>query len=78
MGAEVRGTMILLNADQGKYIGLDEIGTEIWKRTESAIGVDALCSELLDKFDTELETVRRDVLKFLNEMHALGLIDILP
>ena len=58
----------------GAYIGLNDAGTEIWRLIERPRRVSDVCGALASGFEADPETIARDVLAFLHELHGRGLV----
>jgi hypothetical protein len=69
--------VVMLSVEQGKYFGLNEIAAAIWERIEHPIGVDALCDSLRHDFDVSREQCEAEVLAFLDQLSAKGLIRVM-
>lgn len=65
---------ILLDIDAAKYLQLNPVGAEIWKRVESPVSVGELCQQLYARFDAAPETIDRDVIAFLAKLEARGMV----
>lgn len=65
---EIEGEAVMLDAVRGQYYGLDVIGTEIWARLIEPTKVSDLLAYLNREFDSEPETIERDVLDLLSVM----------
>jgi len=59
----------MMSVENGKYYGLDDIGSRIWELIERPVKVSDLIDTLLERFDVDRETCEIDVLKFLNELN---------
>lgn len=68
--------LVILNLKRDNYLGLDEIGRRIWELLETPQLVEELCHRLSQEFDAVPETIRADVLPFLNELAAEGLVNV--
>ena len=68
IATEVDGELVLMSIEDGKYFGLDPIGSEIWRRLEEPKSVEALCGELKDHFDGDPATIERETLDFLGKL----------
>ncbi|HEV2845392.1 MAG TPA: PqqD family protein [Thermoanaerobaculia bacterium] len=62
------GTLVLLDLDGGQYYALDEVSARVWDLCDGERGVGAIVSAVGDEFDAPEETIREDVLAFLQEM----------
>lgn len=68
VATEIDGEIVLIHIEDGKYFGLDAIGSEIWRRLEEPKTVDALCEELKSHFEGDTETIERETLAFLDKL----------
>jgi len=62
--------------NSGMYYGIDEIGAVIWGALEEPRTIEYLRETILRIYQVDRETCNRDVMAFLNDMHAAGLIEI--
>jgi len=74
ISAPVDDEVVVLSVERGKYYGLDEIGSDIWRRLDSPVNVDALCQDLAAKYAADHQTIERDVLALLQDLLAEGLV----
>ncbi|MES2441562.1 MAG: PqqD family peptide modification chaperone [Pseudomonadota bacterium] len=74
IATEVDGEIVLISIEDGKYFGLDAIGSEIWRRLEEPRSVEALTAELQDHFDGDPETIERETLDFLDKLSEQKLL----
>ena len=68
IATEVDGEIVLISIEDGKYFGLDSVGSEIWRRLEAPKRVDALCDELKAHFEGDPDTIEREALMFLDRL----------
>jgi Coenzyme PQQ synthesis protein D (PqqD) len=73
--AAAGGDVVLMSIEQGKYLGLDDIGTEIWQLMEQPIAVRALCAALAEKFDGEPAVIERDVSALLDQLISFAMVE---
>lgn len=59
---------VMLDIDRGRYFGVKEVGHAIWVQLDQPTSVRDLCRRLLEDFDIDDETCRRDVLHFLEQL----------
>lgn len=76
LSAPVDQELVILNLKRNNYIGLDEIGRRIWELLETPRLVEELYRQLSQEFNATPETIAADVLPFLNELAAEGLVDV--
>ena len=72
----VADELVILNLAKSDYVSLDRIGTRIWDVLEKPHRVDELCRSLEDKFSGDSGKIASDVLRFLNELAAEGLVHV--
>ena len=76
LSADIGEEVVLLHIAKGTYYDADSIGTQIWHRLARPTTVRELCTALIQMFDVDVETCQADVLAFLNEAYAEGIIRI--
>jgi hypothetical protein len=69
---------VLLNLNTETYLGLDTVGTRMWDALMSANSIQAVHDALVEEYEVEATRLREDLEDFLNNLFALGLIEILP
>ena len=76
MFRELEGESVLLNLDSEVYFGLDEVGTRIWHALSETGKVGEAVNRLLEEFEVDEETVRKDLAELLEELVENGLVTI--
>ena len=76
ISTELDGETVVLDMISGMYLGLDAIGTFIWKQLERSITVAALRDSILETYDVSEAQCVADLLLFLNDLSDNGLIVI--
>jgi hypothetical protein len=71
---DLDGETVVLDVETGTYFGLNEVGTQIFALTEESIPVSNVLDHLKDMYDVPAGRLREDVMAFLHEMYAHGLI----
>jgi hypothetical protein len=66
--------IVILNIATQNYVGLDDIGSAIWGLLDEPRRVDDICRAMAERYDGPPEDIRADVLTFLGELVAEGLI----
>jgi hypothetical protein len=74
LATEVDDSAVLLDIESGRYFGFDPVGSDIWTRIAQPQQVDALCHDLMQRYDAPIDRIRAGVLDFLNDLAAKGLI----
>ena len=73
---ELGGEAVILNLKSGKYYGLDEVGTRMWALLTQNGQVQPAYHALLDEYDVTAERLRLDLLRFIDELAAHGLLNV--
>ena len=73
---ELDGEAVILNLESGMYFGLDAIGTRIWRLLEEHGSLRAVWEAMQHEFEVPGETLRSDLLTFINELSAKGLVTL--
>jgi hypothetical protein len=68
---------VILEMESRHYIGLNDIGTEIWLRLDQPVIVSSLISEFIELYDEDRDIIKVQVLEFLNHLYDKRLINVL-
>ncbi len=74
---ELDGEAVLMSVQQGRYYGMDQIGTRIWQLIEKPMSVSELCDQLGREYEVGTEKCQRDVLNFLDELVEEKLVKVI-
>ncbi len=66
----------MMDMDSGKYFVLADVAASIWERLSEPVRPAVLCEALTEVYDVPMEQCRADVLAFLENAHAKGLVRI--
>ena len=66
--AEVSGEVVMMSIEQGRYFGLDDVGSDIWKRIEPPCSFAVLIDGLAADYEADRATIAADVQKLLGQM----------
>ncbi len=69
VASDIDGETVMMSIQNGEYYGLDDIGSRIWGLFNKPVRVSDLIDTLLERFDVDRDTCKKDVLKFLNELN---------
>jgi hypothetical protein len=64
---------VFLNLKNDRYYGLDEIGTRIWTLLSEQGDLESVIVQMLNEFDTDETTLRRDITALVEVMTQAGL-----
>jgi len=74
--AGVGDETVMMNASTGRYFGLDDIGSDIWRRLETPLSFGALIDALTAHYQADRAVIADDVRKLLAEMAADDLVKL--
>ncbi|MBK9316707.1 MAG: PqqD family protein [Acidobacteria bacterium] len=72
----IEGESVLLNLNNESYYGLDEVGTRMWELLTTSESIQAAYDQLLDEYEVEAETLRRDMQNLISKLFDQGLLEI--
>jgi hypothetical protein len=73
---ELDGEAVILNLQSGMYFGLDAIGTRIWQLCQQHGSIRSVWEAIQNEFDVSADTLQSDLLAFIDELSAKGLVTI--
>jgi len=74
--AEVDGEIVMMSIEQGRYFGLDDIGSDIWKRLEPPCSFADLIDKLVAVYDADRARIAADVRALLGRMAAQDVVKL--
>jgi hypothetical protein len=72
--AGVHDETVMMDIHSGHYYGLDDIGTDIWKRLESPCRFGHLVDSLAADYDADREAIARDVTNLVAQMASNNVV----
>ena len=73
---EMQGESVLLNLNSGRYFGLNEVGTRIWKACTTSASLQEATDALVSEYDVEPERLRQDLLELVEKLVGHGLLAV--
>jgi len=74
LAAMVGDELVMMSAENGAYLGLNEVGARIWEIIKTPRALSDICHELADEFETTPQACQPEVEAFLNELTARGAV----
>lgn len=68
LAAAVRDETVMMDIESGRYYGLDDIGSDIWRRLEQPRRFGELVDMLAADYDADRAVIAEDVRKLLTAM----------
>jgi len=79
IAADVGNKHVLMNVENGIYIGLDAVGKGIWERLEEPQTIAKLCEDLQRVYEVLDQPIfEREVTDFLGNLRLHGLVEVIP
>jgi hypothetical protein len=72
---EIQGEGILLHLENGKYFGLNDVGTRTWQLIAEHRSLQTVLNCLEDEYDVDAAELRADVLRLVDDLSTNGLIE---
>jgi len=69
---------VLLNLDNERYYGLDDVGTRMLSVLSSSDSVQLAWERLTDEYDVDREVLRQDLIYLIEKLLEQGLVEISP
>lgn len=76
LATEVDGHFILMSIAQGVYCGLDDIGSDIWRRLAKPMPIARLCDLVAAEYRGDRERITNDIVNLLTALREQRLIDV--
>ena len=76
VSSDIDGEVVMMSIENGKYYGLDKVGSRIWEVLENSLSVSELIDQLLVEFEVERETCEKDVMYFLQKLDDDNMLEI--
>ena len=74
--SSVEGESVLLNLNSERYFGLDEVGTRMISVLTSSNSIETAYESLLEEYEVENETLRRDLADLVDRLIDQGLLEV--
>jgi len=76
VSCEIDAKTVMLDIENGKYHGFNEVGSRIWQMISEPIEIGKICEILMTEFETSQEQCEVEVLGFLQKLHETNLISV--
>ena len=74
--ANIDTELVMMRLESNGYFGLDAIGRRIWELLAAPRTVSAICTALAAEYDVAPAECEADVVRFLGELAAYGVVDV--
>jgi hypothetical protein len=76
LSRSLAGQAVILNSKTGQYYQLDAVGARMWECLTKQRRVELAYRELLAEYDASEDCLREDLLSFIQELVADGLLQV--
>ena len=73
---EIAGESVLLNLDGGRYFGLDDVGTDMWKALTTSSSIEQALAQLTTLYDADASALKTDLENLVGRLAEHGLVKI--
>lgn len=78
MSCDLGDDTAILDVSSGQYYGLSAVGTSVWRLIQQPRTLDEVLQALVQQYDVEATRCQNDLVALLEELAAVGLIEVLP
>ena len=75
VSCDLNGEAAILQLDQSVYFGLKGVGAQVWLALEKPRSLAELNRLVCKEFDVDAARAEADLMKFLSELQAAGLVE---
>lgn len=76
IACDMGGEVVILDLKSGNYYGLDAVGARVWTLIEAPTSLADIRRIIMDEYEVDAETCDRDILAFINQMQAVGIVEV--
>ena len=76
MGGEMGNETVLMDMNTGDYLGLNSVGSSIWKIIVDPIKVTDICNQLQEEYDIDDATCQTETLNYLEMLEKENMLEI--
>jgi hypothetical protein len=74
LAAYVGEEMVMMSAESGAYLGLNDVGAKVWEIIDQPKALSDICEGLAREFETTPQACQPEVEAFLTELEARGAV----
>lgn len=76
LASELGSEMVIMDMNSGDYLGLNEVGTDIWRMLQQPITANDIINNLLTLYEVSKEDCEKQTLAYLGQMLERNIITI--
>lgn len=75
VSSDLGGEVAILDLEAGMYYGLEEVGARVWALAQEPRTVQEIQDRIVDEYEVDPASGRRDVLALLQQLADKGLVE---
>jgi hypothetical protein len=75
ISTRMEGETVILNVASGRYFSLDGVGSHLWEALREPRSPEALLGLVLEHYEVDAETAKRDIATLLGSLEEAGLVE---
>jgi len=68
--------IIILNMETGDYLGLNQVGSDIWDLLKAPTTVQKIIDQLIDRYAVDKQTCQTETMEYVDKINRLGLLRV--
>ena len=76
MGGEMGDETVLMDMNTGDYLGLNGVGSSIWKQIQTPKKVADICTSLQEEYEVDAATCQTQTLKYLHSLLEENMVEV--
>lgn len=77
LSCDLNGEAVILSLKNGKYYGLNTVGSSIWSAIQSPLSFEEIAVAVLDEYEIDDATCGKEIKLFLQNMKREELLEII-
>ena len=66
--------VVALHVERGTCFGMEKVSADVWDMLEHPVGIDELCSRLMDRYSVGADQCRSEVEQLIGQMVEEGIV----
>ena len=76
LSTKIDGEMAMMSIENNAYYSLNSVAVDIWELIETPISLDNIVSKLVNKYEVEPDTCKKEVSELIQELVAQKLVNV--
>ena len=75
LSAEVADDVVALHIQRGSSYGMEKVTADVWRLLEAPADLDTICGQLMERYEVDQQTCRREVGQLMTLFEQEGLVE---